>query len=371
MGSEGFAGSAKAWLDALPDELRRAQGACMYELGDSIVYPQLADPPAEDRLRQTAEFVSDQAESYIDGDPSPLAAMLLEEQRLPELGLLLFAAFLSNRRIPRHQGFYPAILLDREVLSVVKETGKRENPGITLLWAIFCAREPNLARRIHEAAAPFERGFGARIRWPDGLEATRLRAAITAARVPWESLGGRLLFAARDAGGKLPFEAVEAALPSNPRGETEIKWLVHAINRERQKITPEDILRCAMTWPLRASRVLGNLEGELGWLRLYVAYLEALLSGLYRTAQSSEKIAHALLDTSAEAIERDIAFPLASGVGPIEDATGLFEDLSYDQTRKKRLSRQRERCLRGVPEIAPADWIDLLRDIAAGSSDEA
>ncbi|HRI66995.1 MAG TPA: hypothetical protein PK156_22275, partial [Polyangium sp.] len=52
----------------------------------------------------------------------------------------------------------------------------------------------------------------------------------------------------------------------------------------------------------------------------------------------------------------------------------LFEDAcSYDLVRKKRLSRQRERCLRHELVVMDADWVQCLHEIATSylANDEA
>jgi len=358
-----------SWLQDVPKDLRQARGARLYELGDEVVYAQLTDESAAALLRRTVEFVSDLAQEHLDGcGGAAFARAILEEPRLVELGLLIVSAQLSRTAwMPRDQGFYPAILLERDVLSVIKHTSERDQPAVSLVWKLVSLREPALVQQIEDSAVAVERGFAEGARWPDGEEAARLRSAIAAARSVWESLAGALLFAVQSQGGKLPMEAVEAA--ASPAGmlRAERVLLVDSINRSRQRQDVHDLIRGAMAWPIRADGVLGNLEGELGWLRLYIAYLQAIWSGVLRAAQTCGHDAGALVERCGEVIERDLAYPIAAGVEPLEDVVTLFREASsYDQTRKKRLSRQRERCLRGALDVVESDWVDLLRDIAAG-----
>lgn len=358
------------WLQTLPDELRHAPTSQLSVLADEVIFNQLQAAPSRALVRSATEFLSELANEYLDDERNTaFVELLVKEPRAIELGLVIVGAQLSRAdEIPRIQKFYPAVLFDRDVLSVVLTTGDRDHPETGLVWAILGLREPELAHEILECIKTIEHGFTPGTRWPDVHNAQELRNAIASLREPWESIAGKMLFAIRKNNGLLPMSLVNAL--TAPHILPQRQDFVNNINRPRQKLSPERLLRSAMAWPLRADRLLEHLELPDGSLRLHIAYIEALWSGLLRAVQKCRSNPSYLVSNYAEIIQRDIAFPIAHGTYGGENIAAVYTDApDYDQTRKKRLSRQRQRCLREGLNTIDSDWVDLLRDIASSYVD--
>lgn len=354
------------WLDSLPSDLRHDDHSCLDKLGDQVVYGQLRDSFARTNLKQTVEFVADLSQDFVDGlERTRFVEVLGAEPRLIELGLLIAFSQLSlTQQIPRDQEFYPAVLLDREVLSVVKHLAERDQPAVSLLWWLVRLHESSLAQQIETSLKDVERGYAKTTLWPSSDLASRLCLMLTSIESLWERLACDLIVATQQTGGRLPMFAVEDAAKPFAIMRAERALIVENINRPRQKRRPVDLLRAAMQWPRRASKILGNLAGNYGSLRLYGAYVQTIWSSVLKGARRHRFDVPTFLEHSAEVLERDIAYPIFAGVEPLEDVVTLFEEAcAYDLVRKKRLSRQRERCLRVGLDVVEADFVEMLRDI--------
>jgi len=358
----------ETWLESLPPDVRYASSSCLGELADRVVYTQVKDRFQRANLVRVAGFVSDLAQSHLEGAThTRFVEVALLAPRVIELGLIIALAQLSGTRgIPRDQGYYPAVLFDREVLSIVKHAAERDQPAVALLWTLASAHDPVLAQNIETSMKDVARGFAKTPRWPNAHESMTFRHALSQLMPRWKSLADKLIEATTRGDGTLPMLAVEQAAKPLHVSRVETRLLVDAINRRRQKRSPADLLCMAMQWPIRAGRVVDNLAGDLGSLRLYSAYVCAIWSGVFDVAQRCQQNLSTFVEHAGELFERDIAHPIAAGVEPSQTMDTLFEDASsYDTTRKKRLSRQRERCLHAGLGVMDVDWIDLLREIRA------
>lgn len=354
------------WLHTLPNDLRRAPTCQIYALADEVIFNRLQMEPSSPLVRNAVDCLSDLASEHLENEAdTAFVALLVREPRAIELGLVIAAAQMSlANEIPRQQKFYPAVLFDREILSVVLAAGDRDYPETGLLWAMIGLHDPGIVNDILACTARIDQGFAEGIRWPDIDVSKQLRYAIASIRDKWEIMARKMLFALRKNDGKLPLSIVEALIAPKklPGGRT----FVNGINRPRQKATPERLLVSAMQWPIRADRLLGNLELADGSLRLHIAYMHALWSSILRVAHEHDRNEMHLATHYAEVIQRDIAYVIAQGTDYPEKTVSLFHIAeNYPQTRKKRLSRQRAKCLRDVLPIIDSDWVELLRDIAS------
>jgi len=227
-------------------------------------------------------------------------------------------------------------------------------------------RGREVVEEIGVSLACVERGFAKTTRWPSAEIAKRCCALLSRLTNVWASVAQSLIVATEEAHGILPMFAVENVVKPYELSRVDRALLVESINRPRQKRAPVDLLRFAMDWPRRASCILTNLAGDFGSLQLYGAYLRSIWTSVSKAARQSSLDVTTVLEHGAELLERDIAYPIVAGAEPLEAVVTVFEEaFSYDIVRKKRLSRQRERCLReGLVEM-DEDWIDMLRDIGS------
>lgn len=362
-----FPAAVRSWLHDLPPQLRSARGCCVEELADQVVYKQLSNDYDRTNVQRVVEYVGRLANGHVHGgDRDGFVALILHEPRLVEVGLLITLSQLAlTQEIPRDQEFYPAVIFDREVLSVIKHMAERDKPAIALLWSLMGVHQRELVAEIEVTAAHVERGFAKTTQWPSREVAARLCSLLQRLRVFWDGAARDLITAADVAGGVLPMFAVEDAAKPHELSRIDRTLLVESINRPRQRQSTLDLLRAAREWPWRVSSILENLAGEFGSLRLYGAYLTAIW-GVVATLQQDESDARQQLHRCGELVERDLAYPISTGTEPLEPVVTLFEEAcSYDVVRKKRLSRQRERCLSGGLAVMDADFIDMLREFGA------
>lgn len=358
------------WLEALPDELRRLAGPHPYELGDSVLYRQLHDP--SDMLARSAiAALGRVTEGYFERqeDRLPLAGAVLAEPRLLDLGLIVHAAaLLPASRMPRHQGFYAATLLDR-VLSDID----RGDVALRLVRLLLEAMEPALCARLRETAAPITRGFGPNADWPSPGEAAALADLLETLRPRWLDVAGVLHDAVQEHG-IVPGSALLAwgRLPAAVDGQA--RALLEPINRPVQRENAETRLRAALGWPAWAHAIFTNLRGKTGWLRLHLAYLIRIAAGIGRLAgPPAPDQAFFLLDRAGEVFEQDLVYVMARGLDSFAGQTvELFSprapratlvDIDLD-ARRQRLRRQRVACLDGALDVIEDDFMDLLADIA-------
>lgn len=357
---------AVAWLNTLPSGFRHAGESCLEELADKFIYGQLRDPFGQTNVRRAAEFVAELARGLVAGcNREMFVEVIRAEPRLVELGLIVALSQIAlSREIPRDQEFYPAVIFDREVLRVVKYLAERDQPAVSLLWRLVCLFDESLADDVEASLFDVERGFAKTTHWPSPAAVRRLDAAIARNQALWESLARGFIVATQGAGGVLPMFAVEEAAKPKEIFRSDRVLFLDNINRPRQKRSTMDLLCGALDWPNRVRVILANLGGEFGSLRLYGAYVESIWAHVLVAVRQCSPDVAVFLDHGAEILERDIAHPIAAGFVPPRAVVKLFsEACSYDIVRKKRLSRQRKRCLREGLEIMDDDWVGLLRDI--------
>lgn len=362
-----FPAAVRSWLSELPPQLRRARGCLLEELADQVIYKQLSNDYDRTNFQRVIEHVVELAEAHVEGtDRGRFVEVILHEPRLVEAGLLMALSQLAlTQEIPRDQEFYPAVLFDREVLSVIKHVAERDKPALALLWALVGAHRREVVAEIEATVAEVERGFAKTTQWPSREVASRLSRQMQRLRSLWVSLARDLISAAEGAGGVLPMFAVESAAKPYELSRIDRTLFVESINRPRQKYSGLDLLRAARDWPWRAASILENLAGEFGSLRLYGAYLTAIWGGV-AAFEPEDPDASTAMDRNGELVERDVAYPISASTGLLGPVVTLFEDAcSYDVARKKRLSRQRERCLSGGISVMDSDFIDMLREIGS------
>lgn len=357
------------WLETLPADLRGDPSCQLYRLAEEVIYLQLHDASSAKLLRDAVRFVSTLAEEHRDNPADQrFLRLLIDEPRAIELGLVMVATQLSQAKvIPREQTFYPAIMFERDVLSVPLRTNEANEPAHGLLWALVGQKNARIVEEIEDTCKNMiERGFTRGVRWPGSDATRRLRSAIASIRDDWENLANQLLFAMRQNNGCLSIKTVDAiTAPARLPGRESI---LNNINRTRQRLTPEALMLSAMAWPIRADKLLGNMEEDDGSVRLGITYIEILWTGILRTILMKNRDIAALEESCREVILHDIAYWIAQGVDYHEEEVTLFNldtKDKLDMTRRKRLSRQRERCLRGAFKVADPDWMQLLREIGA------
>lgn len=354
------------WLRSLPTSLRQDEQSCLSRLATFVLREQLQDESTLPNLRQAVEFVSELALAHHE-HPGGMSFVetIVYEPRLVELGLNMVTAQLTHaRNIPRDQGFYPAVLFHREVLSVLGYAAERDDPVASLLWNLITLRQTSLAYEASRCAEQIGMTYRKTARWPSPAELTDLRGYIGVVRPMWETLARQMDEAIADNHGVLPAAVIQALTASGNFLPAECRRYAQIINRHREKRTPRDLVRRAFFWPHRVERILENLQGPLGVQRLYASYQHALWSKLCSDICLSDRnVAHIAVKWR-EIIARDIAYPIALGTEPIPDVREFFQGACDVPLHKKRLSRQRERCLREPLSLIESDWIADLEDLA-------
>ncbi|HRI65698.1 MAG TPA: hypothetical protein PK156_15730, partial [Polyangium sp.] len=310
---------ASNWLDSLPIGWRRHSVSCIDALADQLAYGQARDPHQRSNVFGAVEFVSTLARTCLGGEASPeFVQVIMQEPRLIELGLLMAMSQLSlAQRIPRGQGFYPAVIFEREVLRVVRYTAERDQPATALLWYLIALRQPSLVDEIQQSLSNVQCGFAKNAQWPSRDVAMQLGTSLQRMTNLWVSLAQDLIAATDTAGGKLLMIAVENAAKPFLVGRPECKLLLGSINRPRQKQQPRDLLVTATQWPQRAVRILDNLSGDYGSLRLYSAYMRAVWSAVLAGARQFRGDERMFRSRYSEIVARDIAYPIFAGIEKI------------------------------------------------------
>lgn len=356
------------WLRTLDPAARREEQS-LYDVGDGLLFCQLRSTSSRRyAVHQAIEALSDMADEHLESSaPAPtLLRLLIREPRMLDVGLLVHVAALQRASVmPRDQGFYPAILL-AELLQDILGSGR---PAFQLMWAILGHSHPLLVAEVRRTAREIDAGYGPSARWPTPLKARALRAALASLRDAWTQRSTFLIEQARRNGG-LQSDVV-ADFPNEDRAA--IARHVSSVNRASARSGAEARLQAAASWPAHADAVLGNLEDSVGWLRLYIAYLARIVSGLRRLAPRADATSvKALADSADELVQHDVIYALARGTDSFShDRVRIFsvrETRSQRNdvdpaTRRQRLCRQRRAFLASGIEIVPADWSELLAEL--------
>lgn len=366
--------AVRRWLSNLPRELRRADGGWVYELGDEVVFGQLhgAGGLGPDAVHAAVEGLSEVAEHALESARlrEAMFRLALVEPRAVDLGLLLHGAALSRAAaMPREQGFAPALLLHDLVVDLTASA----DPAVRLAWEVLALRMPAEVARARAAAAMIRPGFGQGVPWPAPSEVAALQAGLRALDAGWDQVAARLHQAVAPAGSgaTLAWPAVASLIGPGEPPRPNIAPLLDAINRPAQRVTAETRLRAALGWAARARAVLANLDGKLGWLRLYFAWLTRIVTGVRRLALTDGEPARVFARTG-EVFMQDILRPIALGVDSFEGQPVMLfstQELGWQsgaepaETRRQRLRRQRLQCVSGALDVIDGDWIELLQEI--------